>query len=376
MGCRVVPGLHRQIAKFGGGDVTACMNCGNCTASCSQTMESGGFPRRIIHLLQVGHREKLEESLEPWLCYYCGLCSDTCPRDANPAETMMAARRYLTSRYDWTGLGRKFYTSPVWEIAAVFLVGFLVVALFALFHGPVVTDRVELNTFAPVEWVEIGDWVVGGTLGLILLMNASCMVRFVMRPDKGRNIPFSLIFGELRTFAEHFAVQKRWRECEGENTRWLKHLLLVSGYVTMIVLVEIFLRQFQTDEIRPFFHPTRLLGYYATAVLLYVTSDFLVERLRKRSPIHKYSEASDWIFLILLFLAALTGILVHGFRLAGLPLATYSTYVIHLAVVASFLIVQVPYGKWSHMLYRPLAVYLAAVKQKASRSAGQMADAA
>jgi ferredoxin len=373
---RVTPGLHRQIARFGGGDVTACMNCGNCTATCSQTMETGGFPRRIIHLLQVGHREKLEESLEPWLCYYCGECSGSCPRDANPAETMMAARRYLTSRYDWTGLGRRFYTSPGWEIAAVFLVGLFVVALFALFHGPVVTDRVELNTFAPVEWVEIGDWIMGGALGLILLMNASRMVRFVMRPDKGRKIPPSLFLGEWSTFVENFALQKRWRECEGKKTRWLKHLFLVSGYVTMIVLVEIFLPQFQTDEIRPFYHPTRLFGYYATAVLLYVTVDFLIERVRKSDPIHKFTEASDWIFLILLFLAALTGILVHGFRLAGLPLATYGTYVIHLAVVASFLIVQVPYGKWSHMLYRPLAAYLAAVKQKAKESAGRMEEAA
>ena len=376
MGYRVIPGLHRQIAKFGGGDVTSCMNCGNCTVTCSQSMDSGGFPRRIIHLLQVGHREKLEESLEPWLCYYCGECSDTCPREANPGEIMMAARRYLTTRYDWTGLGRRFYTSASWEITAVFLVGLFVVALFSLFHGPVVTDRVALNTFAPVEWVEIGDWIVGGTLGLILLTNASRMFRFVMRPEKGRKIPLSLLVGELRTFAANLALQKKWRECEGSRTRWLKHLLLVSGYATMIVLVEIFLRHFQTDEIHPVYHPTRLFGYYATAVLLYVTADFLIERVRRRSPIHKFTAASDWIFLILLFLAALTGILVHGFRLAGLPLATYATYVIHLAVVASFLIVQVPYGKWAHMLYRPLAVYLAAVKQKARESADRMEEAA
>ena len=331
MAFRVTPGLSREIRKFGGGDVTACMNCGNCTVTCSQSMESGGFPRRIIHLLQLGHRERLEESLEPWLCYYCGECSASCPRDANPAETMMAARRYLTSRYDRTGLGGRFYTSAAWEIAAVLLVGLFVVALFARFHGPVVTDRVELNTFAPVRWVEIGDWILGGTLALILLGNASRMVRFAMRPVRGRRIPASRWLGEWRAFLENLAFQKRWRECEGSRSRWLRHLFLVSGYVTMIVLVEIFLREFQTDEIRPVYHPTRLFGYYATAVLLYATADFLVGRLRKRDPIHRFSEASDWIFLLLLFLVALTGILVHGFRLAGLPVATYATYVIHLA---------------------------------------------
>ena len=100
MAYRVEPGLYRDVAKFGGGDITTCMNCGNCTATCPQSAETGGFPRRMIHLLQVGHRGKLAGSLEPWLCYYCGECSDTCPREANPAETMMTAHRYLTGMYD------------------------------------------------------------------------------------------------------------------------------------------------------------------------------------------------------------------------------------------------------------------------------------
>jgi len=365
---RMTPGLHREVAKFGGGDITACMNCGNCTATCPQSQDTGGFPRRIIHLLQAGHTEKLAASLEPWLCYYCGECSDTCPRDANPGETMMAARRYLTGVYDWTGLGKKFYTSARWEIGAIGLVGFFVVGLFALFHGPVVTDRVELNTFAPVKWVEIGDWIMGGILATLLLSNVWRMFRRVMGAGKGAAVPFSLYLRKLPAFFEHFATQKKWRECEGPSTRWLKHFLLVTGYVTMMVLVEVFLRWFQTDEILPVYHPTRLFGYYATAVLLYVSGDFLIGRIRKRDPIHEHSHPTDWVFLALLFLVALTGILVHVFRLAGLPLTTYYTYVLHLAVVAPFLVLQVPFGKWGHMFYRPFAAYLAAVKQGASET--------
>ena len=88
---------------------------------------------------------------------------------------------------------------------------------------------------------------------------------------------------------------------------------------------------------------------------MYVTVDFLAGRLRKRDAIHKFSEPTDWVFLVLLFLVALTGILVHVFRLGGLPLATYSTYVIHLAIVVPMLVVEVPFGKWGHMFYRPFA---------------------
>jgi len=368
VGSRVYPGLHHEIGKFGGRDVTACMNCGNCTVTCPQSTESASFPRKIIHLLQVGLKDRLRESLEPWLCYYCGECSETCPRDANPGETMMAARRYLTSQYDWTGLGRKFYSSPAWEITAVILVGLSVVLLFSFFHGPVVTERVELNTFAPVKWVELGDWVMGGALAFLLLINACRMYRLVMRSEKERNIPVSLLVREVGTFLAHFAVQKKWRECKGDVSRWLKHFLLMTGYATMLVLVVVFLRWFQTDEFVPFYYPTRLFGYYATAVLLYVSADFLIGRLKKRGQIHKFSEVSDWLFLLLMFLTALTGILVHGFRLAGLPLATYYSYVIHLAIAVPFLLVEVPFGKWAHILYRPLAVYLATVKTRSAES--------
>lgn len=366
MSGKVVPGLHREVARFGGGDIAACMNCGACTATCSLSTETASFPRRIIHLLQVGHREKLAASLEPWLCYYCGDCSNTCPRQADPGEIMMAARRYLTALYDWTGLGKMFYTSAAREIAAMALVGAAVLVLFALFHGPVVRDRVALNTFAPVKWVELADWIMAGVLGFLLLTNAVRMVRRVVRSDRGMRVPLSVCLRKLPVFFAHFAAQPGWRKCGGQRNRRIKHMLLMGGYLTMLGLVLVGLRWFQTDEIRPVYHPTRVLGYAATAVLLYVSADFLAGRLRKREPVHKSSEASDWIFLSLMFLVAFTGILVHAFRMAGMPLATYSFYVIHLALAAPFLVVEVPFGKWAHMLYRPLAAWLFAVKEQAA----------
>jgi quinone-modifying oxidoreductase subunit QmoC len=367
MSFRMDPGLHREVAKYGGEDVAACMNCGNCTAVCSLSTESESFPRRIVHLLQIGHTEKLLGSPDPWLCYYCGDCSDTCPRQADPGETMMAARRYLTASYDWTGMARRFYTSAAWQVGVLTAVGLLVVALFALFHGPVVRTRVALNTFAPVEWVEFGDWILGGTVGLLLLSNAWKMCRRVLGFEK---VPVSLLLGEAWTFGVHLATQKRWRDCDGQRLRWVRHLLLASGYVTMGLLIEVGLRWFQTDQVYPLWHPVRLLGYYAAAVLLYGSAAFFLERLRKREPIHRSSQASDWIFLGLLFLVAFTGLLVHIFRLMGLPLATYVTYVVHLAFAAQW-IVQVPFSKWSHILYRPLAMYLTAVLAKARELAGQ-----
>jgi len=370
MSVRVDPDLREELKAYGGDDVSACMNCGNCTAICPLSKDSTVFPRKAIRYMQLGMKEKLLQSPEPWLCYYCGECSETCPREANPGETMMAARRYLTSLYDWTGLSKRLYRSAAWEIGLLLAVALVVGALFLFLHGPLVMDHVEVNTFAPAEWVEVGDLILAGLLGFFLLTNASRMYRAVM---KGQKVPFSLAVRELKTLLLHGLTQKRWRDCES-RTRWLKHLLLVTGYATMFLFVVVLLRWFQTDEVRSFWHPTRLLGYYATAVLLYVTVDSIFGRLRKKEEIHKHSDLSDWMFLILLFLTALTGILLHAFRLADWPMPTYVIYVVHLMIAVPMLVVEVPFGKWAHLLYRPLAVYVTTLREKAEKLRSEGAD--
>ena len=69
------------------------------------------------------------------------------------------------------------------------------------------------------------------------------------------------------------------------------------------------------------------------------------------------------MFLILLFLTALTGILMHFFRISDWAMGTYYMYVIHMAFVAPLLILEVPFMKWAHLMYRPLALYLKEVQE-------------
>ena len=364
--------LHDDIRYFGGKDVDGCMNCGACTTTCPLSENAGGgFPRRVIRLIQTGQSDRLAANTDPWLCYYCGECSTHCPRQANPAETMMAARRYLTARYDWTGLARLFYQSAWAEIAAICAVGLLVAGLFIGWHGPVVLQRVALNTFAPVRAVEVGDWIMAGLLSFFLLSNAFRMVRWSLGEDV-RRISAAVYWRQIPTFFLHLFTQKRWRQCGSPHggLRWFKHLLLVSGYLSMLTLVLILLRWFQTDHIYPFYYPQRLWGYYAAVALLYPTVDFMISRWRRKEPIHRFSEASDWIFLIMLFLTALTGLLVNLVRINGWALATYVIYVLHLAIAVPMLVVEVPFGKWSHLLYRPLAIYLRGVQEAAAVERG------
>ncbi len=361
----------REAAKDGG-DFKKCYQCGICTSVCSLSTEENSFPRRQMLLAQWGMKDELMADPGPWLCFYCGDCSKHCPRQANPGENMMKLRRYLTSQYDWTGLSRLMYRSAAWEFGALALVAALVWMLFTLprnfgfrllsHSGPQALSTVMLNKFAPVETVHVADIIMALLLGLLLLTNAMRMFRHLTR---GKTIPLRLYFTELRQLIVQGLVQLRWRACKGNEAakNWIRHFLLVTGYVTMFSLVVLFLPWFQVRNSS--FHWTSFLGYYATTVLLVTTVWILWDRMRKNSEMHRFSHLSDWLFPILLFLTALSGILVNVLRITNQPMATYVAYTIHLMIAVPMLVVEVPFGKWAHLAYRPLAIYLAGVIQAA-----------
>jgi quinone-modifying oxidoreductase subunit QmoC len=356
-----------ELAEFGATTHKKCYQCATCSATCSISPAENPFPRKEMLWVKWGLKDRLIKDSDVWTCYYCGDCSAECPRGADPGETMMALRRYMTARYDWTGISRLLYTSRAREIGAIIAVGLVVVALF-FFSGAFTPERmpadhVSVDTFAPVHWVHYADWVMAGILSFFLLTNTFRMWRLVM---DGQKVPLSDYLRNLKTFVAHAATQKRWRECAEPSTRrrWLKHFVLVPAYVAMFVLVMFFLSTLQVDTSQ--FTSVSYLGYAIAFILLYVSGDAIIGRLRKKEEIHKYSHDSDWMFLILLFLTALTGILMNVFRLMDWAIPTYYMYVIHLAIAVPLLVLEVPFMKWAHLMYRPLALYLKAVKESAA----------
>ena len=255
------------------------------------------------------------------------------------------------------------------------LLGLFVMVIFILFSGPMVTDHVELNTFAPIHIVHLADWIMAGSLLVFIGGNILRMYQAVMKPKKDLPIPLGIYISEAWKPIYHGLTQTKWDEClqedidkremSQERIARITHLLLVSGYGLMLILIIFFLQWFQTDNIYPITHPQRWLGYYATIVLLWGAGYSLWGRVKKNIESHRFSHASDWIFPILLFLVSLTGILVHIFRYLDMPLPTYYTYVIHMMFTAPMLILEVPFGKWAHLYYRPLTIYFQAVKERA-----------
>ena len=371
MASLVNPNLFNQLKHYGlKNEASACYSCGSCAAVCSLSENDTAFPRRMMRYVQLGLTEKILQSPEPWLCYYCGECSDQCPREADPGETMMALRRYLTASYDWTGFARRFYTSLRFEISAVVIVALLVGLGFLIFHGPVLTDHVALNTFAPARVIEVLDLIMAALLSVVLLISVYRCFRSVMG-DLSWKIPLKTYMSQARELIVHTLTQKQFAKCE-ERTKWWIHLMVMTGYSSVFLMVVVGLRWFQRDRVIAPGYPVlsvimSLVGYYATFAILYATTYAMINRLRKTRPQYRNSHSTDWMFLILLQLTTLTGILVHFGVFLELPLPTYLIYVIHLMVAVPMLVLEVPFAKWAHLAYRPVVLYLMKVREAHSR---------
>lgn len=365
------PSLLREVRRFGTFDAQACLQCGSCTVSCDLVDRSASFPRRTLRVVLLGLKEQLLRGLEPWLCYYCGDCSKVCPRQAEPAESLMTLRRYLTAQYDLTGLSARIQTSRVWHLGSLLVAGALVVVLFVLYH--LYFGGLELDDLVgePMGLEHMFGRIVTFTLGVVLLSflllgaNAWRMMRLALHGPGAARIPAALYFSEARIFLVHAVTQRRFRDCK-EGGRWPKHVgLLVFGCVLMFVLVVGFLTWFQTDELYPLSHPQRWLGYLATVALVWGSVDILIARSRRRMEMHRFSERSDVVLPVLLLLTALSGIAVHIFRYAELLLVTHYAYLLHIAIAVPLMLIELPFGKLSHVLYRPLALYSLRLRERA-----------
>jgi hypothetical protein len=70
---------------------------------------------------------------------------------------------------------------------------------------------------------------------------------------------------------------------------------------------------------------------------------------------------------IILLLIALSGITVHVFRYMELAMLCHYAYALHIAFVVPLVVFEIPFGKGAHILYRPLALYFQAVRERAFR---------
>jgi len=373
MTTRVDHNLYPELQRFGATDISACYNCGVCTAICPLSVNGASFPRRMSRYAQLGLREKLLASPELWSCYGCSECTDSCPTKADPASFMAAARRYAVASYDRTHLAYMLATSRLFAgVFVIALVGLLAAFMYSV-HKPVDGSTLAFFDFVPSDVVHTMGVVAMAVMGVAALIGVIEMVRRVLRgPKQGaakatvRKVAGAAVYA----VGTESLAQTRFREdCDEAvetrpwySQRWFIHFATMWGFLgllgaTMLDYGLELLGLKATGTPVPIWYPVRLLGTLAGAALIYGTTVMIVRRLRKSDRSSLHSTTSDWTFLSMLWIAGVTGFFLElGLYLPSAPSWGYPMFLVHVGV-AMALVLLVPFGKFAHVLYRPVALF-------------------
>jgi len=337
----------KELKKYGAFDFNACYNCGNCTAVCSLSTEEDSFPREMLRFSVLGLEDDIKSSLKPWLCYYCGECTTHCPQEANPGELMMSLRRWLTSEYDWTHLSGLLYRSLPLTIIA-----FIITAIGVIVYSASENFKLEslMHSGHNFEILAIASVFV-----LILLPNIIHMWWLIILKPKIKVHFINYITG-FRELVVHMFTQKRALGCDDNKLRWFEHFILVTGYLGLL-FTTVSLDWFSSDNMFII-----VSGYILSIMVFTVTIDFVSDRIKKKKEISKNSQPSDWLFVIWLFLMGFTAFTVRFFIDTGLLEKNIWLYLVHLIILSQWALIIVPFGKWTHFLYRSFAMYFAKIK--------------
>jgi heterodisulfide reductase subunit C2 len=94
----VHPEFAEELKRFGVGTAMDCFNCGTCAAICPLIYEH--FPRKMVRYIQLGAKDRiLENPGDLWRCLHCGLCTQTCPREADPGEVILGLKRFVVNHW-------------------------------------------------------------------------------------------------------------------------------------------------------------------------------------------------------------------------------------------------------------------------------------
>jgi ferredoxin len=371
----VDPDFRKELLRFGAGSLIDCFNCGNCTAVCPLSEGNVAFPRKLIRYAQLGLKEKIAQSPEPWLCYSCGECSATCPRSAKPGETMAALRRYAIAWFDPTGLaGRMYRSTAVTLTVTLLLAGLLAFLLVAL--EPAQPLHGWIFGLVPYTLVHEMGMVVFALLGIGAVAGSVALVRKYRRSLDGdsplRGLPWSARLRVLKRLGREIATMSRHAQCDEEQEQepepWYRtpraiHYSVMAGFLglfTASALDFIFIFFLHWS----WFPPARVLGTISGLVMLYGVGVSIYQRYQGKATYLTSSTLSDWWLLAFLLVLAITGFWLEVAVSFGWQQPANDVVLLIHTVMAMELVLLVMVTKLAHALYRPLALGLLFARQE------------
>jgi heterodisulfide reductase subunit C len=81
-----------ELEKESGQRLSACYQCGNCTAGCPAGFSYDTQVNRIMRGVQLGLKDEVLNSRAVWMCLSCSTCSLRCPNNIDVAAVMETLR--------------------------------------------------------------------------------------------------------------------------------------------------------------------------------------------------------------------------------------------------------------------------------------------
>ncbi len=349
-----------RIRERGGEKITKCCQCGTCTAVCDLATPETSFPRRQVQLARWGLMAELASDPAIWLCHQCNDCTRRCPKDARPGDVLQAVRAtaietLAVPRFMGRLVAR---AEATWPLLLGVPILFFVVLLALTGHLNVPQAPFPLGSFAYELFVphNLIYAVFFPAAGLVMLAMWSSGRRLWRRFDDAKRRRGSFLSNLVPVVVE-IATHGRFSACGPSESRKAGHLALVWGFIGAAVtsgLLIVAIYVMDEPMPLPLAHPFKLLGNLSALLLL--AGGFLLVRGRlDRDPNSSASTSFDLFFLSLVILVIVTGVLAEAGRFAFPNAVNCAVYVVHLGAVLS-LFLTCPYSKFSHLLYRTLAM--------------------
>jgi ferredoxin len=362
---RIDPGFASELKKYGAKDFDACFNCGNCTAVCGLTDKNVNFPRMFIRQGMLGQKKEILQSKELWLCYACGDCSETCPRQAGPGNYMAALRRYAIASYEPTGITRlMFKSNPGFIGITLFLAILLGFFLFTLKPEYEVTRW--LFSIFPYAVIHNMGLVIFSITGLSVAWGVIAMIlKLTKIPDNKKNKKGNWL-NSLVMVGNEIATMNRYRTCDKEEDSfwnkklwfkqpWFVHWSIMWGFIGLLLatVLDFMLKDPETN----IWWPSRIIGTIAGLLLVYGTSLAINYRLKKVTKAYSETRLADWMFLFFLWIAGITGFWLEiSVALNANYLFNHIILLIH-TIISMELVLLFAFSKFAHAFYRPLALF-------------------
>ncbi len=374
----------KGVMEAGGDTVNRCYQCATCSVVCPLSTEGSPFPRKEMLWAQWGLGSKVAGDADVWLCHQCGDCTKYCPRGARPGDVLGAIRANAIRYYSQPRFLADMLSTPAGVVGAVIAAMVVVLVVAGLWAAgvthhsfPIPEGEIAYHKFISVIPIDI---IFLPLVGFVLFVSYRGVTQFWQDISRGAGMPTSytgtapapslgvLVSKYLGPAVKEILAHERFQKCGQTAERTKGHKWVLWAFIALFIVttVEMFVVDIVGNILRfsgssivletplSLLNPIKILANIGAFLLIVGIWMIKTMRSQKTEEGVLKSSTQDWILIWLIFAVGVSGLFSELFRLAGIAVLAYPTYILHLGCVA-VLFLSLPFTKFGHLLYRTTA---------------------